>query len=109
MIINKKYYEKYFINLVKYLNWIKFPFLYYLPSLLKRDFRTDFVRTKKNYNFLSLRNFNKDISINENFFFRLLKFVLFLITLELLIKIQIMIFIMENYFKNLKKKKLNFQ
>ena len=69
MIINKKYYEKYFINLVKYLNLIKFPFLYYLPSLLKRDFRTDSVKTKKKYNFLPLKNFNKDISINENFFF----------------------------------------
>ena len=69
MIINKKYYEKYFINLVKYLNLIKFPFLYYLPSLLKRDFRTDSVKTKKKYNFLPLKNFNKDILINENFFF----------------------------------------
>jgi len=65
VILNKKYYKKYFINLIKYLNSINFPFLYYLPSLLKRDFRNDFVYTKKNCNFFSLRNFNNNILISD--------------------------------------------
>lgn len=65
MIIDKKYYKSYFVNLVKFLNLINYPFLYYLPSLFKRDFRNELVPTKKKNNFFSLRNFNNDILINK--------------------------------------------
>ena len=62
MIINKKYYETYFTNLVKFLNLINYPFLYHLPLLFKRDFRNNLVLK---INFFSLINFNNDILINK--------------------------------------------
>ena len=65
MILNKKYYKKYFTDLVKFLDLINFPFLYYLPSLFKRDFRNEFIPSTKNYDFFLFRNLNKDILINE--------------------------------------------
>lgn len=65
MILNKKYYKKYFTTLVKFLNSINYPFLYYLPSLFKRDFRNEFIPSTKNYDFFLFRNLNKDIFINE--------------------------------------------
>ena len=65
MILNKKYYKKYFTDLVKFLDLINFPFLYYLPSLFKRDFRNESIPSTKNYDFFLFRNLNKDILINE--------------------------------------------
>ena len=65
MILNNQYYKKYFINLIKFLNSINFPFLYYIPSLFKRDLRKEFIPQKQNFNFSLLRNFNNDIYINK--------------------------------------------
>ena len=65
MILNNQYYKKYFINLIKFLNSINFPFLYYIPSLFKRDLRKEFIPEKQNFNFSLLRNFNNDIYINK--------------------------------------------
>ena len=61
MKLNKQYYKKYFLNLVKFLKFSNFNFLYYLPSLFKKDLRNDFNLRKKNKNFFILNNVDKDI------------------------------------------------
>ena len=83
--------------------------MYYLPSLLKRDFRKDFVLTEKNYDFFSFRNFQNDIYINKKkkFFETEVCFVSHYVGI-IDKKILIMIFIMEIYLKSLKKKKIKF-
>ena len=101
MILNNQYYKKYFTNLKVFLNSKNFPFLYYLPSLFKRDFRKEFVPVKENYNFSLFRNFQNDIYINKKkkFFETEVCFISHYVGI-IDKKILIMIFIMEIYLKN---------